>query len=122
MGGLAEILGLPEDEPVLLSVGPWTETRAMMTTDGTVKFKQVKAGSNWLLYEIIDPKVNDWYKVEAAAAVLGVQCIGSTWQGPLDRIPQQLLLTEDTIMVRSKKRSGWVNIKSEVAAACEGTA
>jgi len=110
------------EEPVLLSVGPWSETRAMQTTDGSVKFKQVKAGTHWLLYEVIEPKVNDWYKVQAAAAVLGVQCIGSTWQGPLDRIPQTLLLTEETIMLRSKKRPGWVNLKSEMAAACEGTA
>ena len=122
MSNLGPILGFDDDEPVMVSVGPWSETRAMMTSDGNCKFKQVKFGKTWALYDLIEPPLGDWYKVEATAAVLGLSIVGSAWTGPLSRLPQNLLLSEETIMIRSKRLAGWVNLKSEVAAACEGSA
>lgn len=119
MSGLGSVLGLPDGEPVVVHVGPWSELRAMQTSDGTVKFKQVRLGDRWYLYDLIDPLTGEWYKIEAAAVVLGLPSVVPMWHGPLDRIPKALLLSDETIMLRSKRKPGWLNLKRKIGEACE---
>jgi hypothetical protein len=121
---LGDLFDLDPEESVVITIANWVESRAMMTTDGKIKFRQHRESGNedWVITDFIQPMEDEWYNVTSNARALRLETPMIAWSGPVNQIPDGLLLSEAPLMVRCVDSPGWFSLRLVAQASCEAEA
>jgi hypothetical protein len=116
---LSDALGADADDVVVVAIGDWTEMRRMQTVNGETRFVQHKeSDSEWMITDIFEPDVKNWYAVETYAMGLRLPTPEIAWAGPVNFIPDEILLDDYEVQVRRVDKSEWVNLRKLMKERC----
>ncbi len=116
---LSDLLDVEENEAVLLVTEDWAEVRVMQSQDGTTVEQRREADGEWVLTEILKPAGDKWPWITMRGKTLGLKVPEVEWLGPLDNIPDELLLSDVPLMSRRVDKQGWINLRSTIKERCE---
>ena len=116
---LTDLLDVGEDEAVLIVTQNWAEVRVMESNDGTTVEQRREKDGEWVLTEILHPVADKWPWLTMRGKTLGLTVPMVEWLGPLDSIPDELLLSDVPLMSRRVDKQGWINLRSVIKERCE---
>jgi hypothetical protein len=120
---LTNLLGADPEDKVLVVVGNWVEVRRMQSEDKEIIFEQHReADGEWLLTEFIEPEVGNWYWTAKNAYHMGLRTPQVAWLGPLESIPDELLLSDAPLQSRRVDKQNWINLRMAIKEKCEAEA
>lgn len=112
---LADVLDADDGDTVVVAIGNWQEMRRMQTRGGEIRFTQQReSGGEWVLTDIFEPEVNNWWAAETHAMSLNLPTPEVAWSGPVENIPADLLASDEPLQVRRINKPGWINLRETV--------
>jgi hypothetical protein len=118
---LGETLGFQKDDKIVLTMANWTEARGIQFQEQPeIQMRQCREkGGKWVLTEFISPEITSWFWTVRNATNFKLQTPSPAWLGPVNDIPEDILLGDQPVMIRCTNRQGWYNLRMVIKSSCE---